>query len=613
MIRRALFLGMFASVSLACGGDEKALPQVPPPSMMPSAPRASVAVVDAGATENRFDAALFRTAINEAIESYLAGNPVDASKLGDHRFDDRWPDMSAQGEGTLAADFRVRAQGLRTIAASVPPSTTAMESGSDHPELDALVLADQLDGDAFALTGLHKAERDPSAVVSEIGGGITALTSHEFASKHTRMNALATRLAAVPALLKTARLRVQKPMRASLEVLSPMTKGLGLTLRGSIAKIDAKELDGDVPLKTRLAKSALDAAAALDAYSADISGAFPVASAKDDPIGAEAWSTMARLHEGVLDPPADIRKMGEAEIARLDVDLDALIAKSGQPKETRAAFFTRLEKDVASPDKVLDEYRASIQRLDEWLHGHPFATIPWEMVKLEVVPSPPEQKYTSFASMNSAGVLETKSSDANFQVTAPDATMTEAKKKALLAFHARGAIDLVTIHEAIPGHDLQFLIQRQTPSKVRKIVWTSTLGEGWAHYCEQAVLEGGFSGADPVRTKAFYLRMALQRAARVVIDVGENDGSLSVDAAAKFLSETAFLAPDAAKMEAFRAVLSPANMFAYTYGKLSILKLRERVKASEGDKFDLVRFHDRLLAFGAIPVRYAGKGAFGLE
>src|SRR6185312_1432285 len=109
------------------------------------------------------------------------------------------------------------------------------------------------------------------------GRGMTALTSHEFASKHTRMNALATRLAAVPALLKTARLRVQKPMRASLEVLPPTTKGLGVTLRGTIAKIDVKDLDGDAPLKARLAKSALDAAAALDAYTTDILGAFPIA------------------------------------------------------------------------------------------------------------------------------------------------------------------------------------------------------------------------------------------------------------------------------------------------------------------------------------------------
>ena len=610
---QALFSGVFAVAlgSVACGGDEKPLPQVPPPTLM--ARVAPVAAVDAGPTENRFDAALFRTAISEAIEAFLAGNPVDATQLGDHRFDDRWPDMSAQGEGTLAADFRIRAQGLRTIAASVPPDTTATESGSDHPALDALVLADQLDGHAFALTGLRRAERDPSAVVSEVGRGITTLTSHEFASKHTRMDALATRLVAVPALLKTARLRVQKPMRAALEVLSPMIKGLGLTLRGSIAKVDARELDGDVPLKTRLAKSALDAATALDAYNTDISGAFPLASAKDDPIGAEAWSTMARLHEGVLELPADVRKMGEAEIARLDVELDELIAKSGQPKETRAAFFTRLQRDAPKPDKVLDEYRASIQRLNAWLQEHPFATIPWDRVKLQVIASPPERKYTSFASMNASGPLETKQSDANFQVTVPDATMPEPTKRALLAFHARGAIDLVTIHEAIPGHDLQLLFQQQTPSKVRKIVWASTLGEGWAHYCEQAVLEGGFSGADPVRTKAFYLRMALQRAARVVMDVGENDGSLSVDAAAKFLSETAFLAPEAAKMEAFRAVISPANMFSYTYGKLTILKLRDRVKAKEGSNFDLVRFHDRLLAFGAIPVRYAGSGAFGLE
>jgi uncharacterized protein (DUF885 family) len=126
------------------------------------------------------------------------------------------------------------------------------------------------------------------------------------------------------------------------------------------------------------------------------------------------------------------------------------------------------------------------------------------------------------------------------------------------------------------------------------------------------VIDLGYASPDPTRARAFYLRSALQRAARVVVDVAENDGSMTVEQAARFLEDNALLAPATAEIEARRAVVWPANMFSYTYGKLSILKLREKVRAREKDGFDLARFHDRFLAIGAIPVRYIGPAAFGV-
>jgi hypothetical protein len=247
------------------------------------------------------------------------------------------------------------------------------------------------------------------------------------------------------------------------------------------------------------------------------------------------------------------------------------------------------------------------------MRSHPFVSVPWDRAKLEIVQSPPHLRGVSLASMNVAGPLEPSISDARFEVNIPEALMPPEKQKALLKFHAHGAIEMVSVHEAIPGHYLHFLFVRDAPSKVRKLTGSSTLIEGWAHYCELAAREAGYTGGDEARTHAFYLRMALQRAARVVVDVAENDGSMTVADGAKFLEENALLAPEAAKIEARRAVVWPANMFSYTYGKLSILKLRDEVKAREKEKFDLVKFHDRLLAVGLVPIKDVGPVAFGTK
>jgi uncharacterized protein (DUF885 family) len=128
------------------------------------------------------------------------------------------------------------------------------------------------------------------------------------------------------------------------------------------------------------------------------------------------------------------------------------------------------------------------------------------------------------------------------------------------------------------------------------------------------MLDGDFKGdKDPVRARAFYLRFALQRAVRVVVDVGENDGTMSLDDGAKRLEKDALLAPDAAKMEARRGMVRPVNMFSYTYGKIAIKKLRDAVKAKEGASYTQQRFHDRFLSLGAIPVAYAGDAAFQIR
>jgi len=605
----ALVLGLLAS----CASDPPPPPVPPPPPLV--VPVAPVAPEPPKAT---WDSAGYRAAIDDAIGAMFAADPVYATHAGMHQYDAELLDLHAAADAKNAADWSARAAALRQLAAKVPADASPSEAGTDHPALDAVLLADRLDAWAFDASTFLPAEHDASYALQVLGQAISGLTDHEYAPKSTRMAALATRLGRVPEMLEVARGRLKQPSRASLENLAVVAKGFHGMLRGAAVAEWKKGLEGDAALQARVDKAAGDAAAAVDAYAAAVAKTFPLAAAKDTPIGAETWSKLARLHQGASESPAEIRAMGEHELARLQGELDALIAhasegKSGAAKETRATFFARLEKETPPADGVLAEYRAAEQRVEAWMHDRPIATVPWEKFSLQVVPSPPEKRGVSLASLNSAGLLETTISDARLEVNEPEASMPPDRRAALLRFNALGAIDLVTAHEGVPGHYLQALFIRAVPSKVRKLTWAATFGEGWAHYCEQMAVENGYPAKDPIRMRAFYLRMALQRAARVVIDVAENDGSMSVADGAKFMVKNAMLAPQAATIEARRAVVWPAGMFTYTYGKLSILRMRDAVKAREGEGFDLRRFHDRLLSVGAMPVGMAGKVAFGLE
>ena len=609
-MRRLPVAALFALV-FACGTEPP--PKLPPPTTASpvEAPIASVKE-EHQPSHPGFDPELYRTAIAESLEAYLAARPTHATRVGEHRFDDAWPDVSAAGAARVAEDFRARAQGLRTIAGISPVTASPADADTDHPQLDAMILADALELDAYVEQHVHPLERDPSSIVQMVGSGISGLVSHPYASKHDRFNALDARLERVPALLKTARARLKTPMRAAVENLGISSSALAKSLRDDYTNVPEKDIAGDKALKERLKKNATAAAAAIEAYAAEVQKQFPVAGLQNTGIGAESWATLARLREGVTESPAEVRKMGEVELARLLAELDKVLAESGKPGETRAKLVARMQEDTPKPDKVLDDYRAANKGVEEWLRGHKFVTVPWDKAKLEIVQTPPHMRGVSFASMNAAGALDSIS-DAHFEVNSPDPSMPPERRSGLLHFHAHGALENVSVHEALPGHYLHYLHIRDVPSKVRKIFWSATTGEGWAHYCEQAVLDEGYAAPDPLRAKVFYLRSALQRAVRVVIDVGLNDGSLTFDQAVKLLEDNALLSTESAKIEARRALVAPANMFSYTYGKLAIIRLREKVKAKEKDKFDLVSFHDRLLSIGSVPVRYIGPTVFGVE
>lgn len=618
---KSILVGLVSLLSVsACGGDATPPPStpVPPPPPISSAPVATAEPEPPAppAPQPGQDAGLYRTAINEGIESWLSHTPVWATAAGDHRFDDEWPDITKDGEAQMIADYRARADGLGEIAKISPQTvqgTQIMEFGTDRPALDARVLANKLAGEAEYTVAVKPYEKDPSAVLMMIGYGIDRILAHPYAPMQTRMDALSSRLGKVPALLATARGRLDKPRKAGLENAEMVSKGLVALLRSPVTKVDPKNIGNDAALAARLAKNAEDAAKAIDTYAKDVAKTFPADKAEEQPIGAEAWGKVARLTEGVTESPAEVKKMGEDEIARLQGELDALMKTAGKPGETRQSFLKRMEADQPKPETVLPEYRASAAKVEEWLKKTPFVTVPWDKAKVEVVETPPHMRGITFASMNVAGPLDTIS-DAHFEVNIPSAQMPAPRRNALLSFHARGALDGVSVHEGLPGHYLQALVMRASPSKVRKLVWTSTSGEGWAHYCEEAALDFDFpaAGGDKARARAFYLRFALQRATRVVVDVGEADGTLTLAAAAKRLETDGLLAPDAAKMEARRGMVRPVNMFTYTYGKIAIKKLRDAVKAKEGTAFTPLSFHDRFLSMGAIPVREAGAAAFGL-
>ena len=208
--------------------------------------------------------------------------------------------------------------------------------------------------------------------------------------------------------------------------------------------------------------------------------------------------------------------------------------------------------------------------------------------------------------------FETKSTEAYYYVTPLDPEWTETQKEEWLGAFNYYTTDVVSIHEAYPGHYTQFLCLNASPAtRLEKIFMSYAFVEGWAHYTEQMLLDEGFGAAatqsaeDSIRAAKYRLAQsieALLRLCRMCVSIKTHCESMPLEEATKFFEENCYYERKPAYQEALRGTYDPGYLY-YTVGKLQILKLREDWRKQEGGKFTLQRFHDELLRHGAPPIR----------
>jgi uncharacterized protein (DUF885 family) len=175
----------------------------------------------------------------------------------------------------------------------------------------------------------------------------------------------------------------------------------------------------------------------------------------------------------------------------------------------------------------------------------------------------------------------------------------------------RGTILSTAIHEAYPGHYVQFLWAKRLNSKVRKLLFCNSNVEGWAHYTEQMMLDEGYGGGDP-KMRMGQLQDALLRNSRFIVGIEMHTGNMTMEQGKEFFVREGYQVPAVAEMEAKRGTSDPTYLV-YTLGKLQIMKLREDYKKKLGDDFTLQAFHDRFLAQGGMPLGIIRRAFLGSD
>ena len=243
----------------------------------------------------------------------------------------------------------------------------------------------------------------------------------------------------------------------------------------------------------------------------------------------------------------------------------------------------------------------------DFIISHHLVTIPSPVLPI-LEETPPFMRATTFASMDTPGPYETVAKEAFFNVTIPEKSWTPERTESFMGQFNYGTILSTAIHEAYPGHYVQFLWMPRIQSRVRKLLGASSNAEGWAHYCEQMMLDEGYS-KDP-KMRLGQLQDALLRDARYIVGIEMHTGKRTFDQAIDFFVKEGYQPHEVGVVETKRGTADATYLY-YTLGKLQILKLREDYKKMRGSQFSLEEFHNRFLQQGFPPIKIVRKAMLG--
>jgi uncharacterized protein (DUF885 family) len=505
------------------------------------------------------------------FDELMALRPVTATYLGLHQYDDRLPDGGRdEGEAELRL-FRQLHQQLERIGHG----------------LDADIARCFADVSLFELEEMRLDER--MATAGEVlGTGLFLLLARDFAPLERRLESIASRLEDAPRYQERSRERLREPVKLWNRVALESAQGLPTLL---------DEIVGAAPgaLSRRLARAADATREAIDDYTGWLEREV-IPDARDDfAIGAEGFEELLRRRR-LPGSASDILALGREYLEQVKEQRRELVAERWPGRtleEVEAEVRSQHARDFP---RALAEYRESIAAARRFVEDRSLASIP-PGEALDVVETPPFLRATTpFAAYFPAAPFD----EAQLGVY----IVTPLSGPAALEEHNLAAIQNTSVHEAYPGHHLQFVSANRNRSLARLLssFQAHEFVEGWAHYCEQLMYEEGFSATPEVRF--VQLTDLIWRACRIVIDVELSSGRMTVEEAVELLVDEAGMAREGAQAEVNRYTYTPGYQLSYLYGKHLLLELRERVRARQGAAFSLKGFHDTLLSAGALPATF---------
>ncbi len=535
-------------------------------------------------------AGTFAAFADDYYAALFAWDPNQATYAGIHDRDAALADLSAAAVARRAVALKGQHERLKSLRAGKLSADEAI----DAETLDHAIRAELLD-----LETVKDWTRNPVVYLGKPAEGIDLLMKRSFAPPAERLTAVIGRLKAAPPLLAALRANVANPPKEFTDLGVIVAKGSVSFFRTDLPAWARTAAGKDEQLFAAFEAANKPVVEAFEAAAKWLAADLLPKSKGAYAIGAAAFAKKLETEE-MLDIPLDkLLAIGEANLKR---DREAFVATAKQidPKRTPAEVLKALTEDHPKPDDLVAATRGTLERTRQFLIDKKVVTIPSE-VRPTIAETPAFMRTGGFASMDTPGAYETRATEAFYYVTPPEKEWEPRRKVEHMRQFNRTGMDVITIHEAYPGHYLQFLNAKRYPTKVRKLYSCGTNAEGWAHYAEQMVVEEGYGDGDP-RVRLAQLNEALLRDCRYVVGIKLHTAGWTVEQGKAFFVEQGYIEPEVAFQEARRGTYNPTYLY-YTLGKLQIYKLRADYRKAKGADYSLMAFHDEFVRQGVLPLK----------
>ena len=472
-------------------------------------------------------------------------------------------------------------------------------------QLDLEWLRHAMDAGILANAVVKNWTKDPDFYSSGVTNAAYVIMKRKYAPSDERLRSLVAREKQMPRFLDEARHNLTAADKVFTTIAIEQIDGNIRFFKDDVTAAFADATDR--PLVEEFRKTNGEVMKALASYKQYLQKDVLPRTTTSYPLGADVYAKLLSASEMITLPIDRLLAIAEADRARNEAAF-VETARTIDASKPADAVLLAMEHEHPKPSALLKSSQDSLDDIRRFIVDRNIITVP-PSDPARVKETPPFMRSTTSASMDTPGSFETATLEAFYNMTLPDPRGTPAEQEDYMRSWYYAEMSNVAVHEVYPGHYIQFLYAKSFPSDVRKVFGANSNSEGWAHYCEQMMIDEGFHADDP-KYRLAQLQDALLRDARFIAGIKMHTQGMTVDDATK-LFETAGHQPHAISVqEAKRGAGDPLYGY-YTMGKLMILKLRDDYKTKLGDAFTLQKFHDTFIALGPLPLPLVRRAMLG--
>ena len=566
--------------------------------LMTSCKKKTAAESKNGASDADFEK--FKT---EFLDRLWELNPVWAVYEGNHKYD---AELTVYDE----AHRQKTAEFVRTMTDKLKAFDPA--SLNDTDKTDFALIDNHLKSTDWYLTVFKEYEWDPSNY--NVGGPFDVVLTGRHASLNDRLKAIEKKLQKVPAFYEAAKKNIKNPTAEHTQLAIENNRGSLLIFEKALPdSVDKSNLSQTA--KDNIKKLSVKAAESIKNYVAfleNLQKSLTPEKARSFRIGKELYDAKFKFDlnsgytaEQMLQKALDRKKYLLDEMYKLSLKLwQEKYFKDKKPLEDSLAIIKAVITEISKQHVRPEEFTAAIEKqiptLAKFVDDKKLLTQD-PSKPLRVRPTPEYERGVAGASISAPGPYD-KKADTYYNVTPLDGYTPEQAESYLREYN-NYTLQILNIHEAIPGHYTQLVYSNKAPSVIKSVLGNGAMVEGWAVYSELMMLEAGYGNNSPELWLMYY-KWNLRSVINFILDYSLHAGNMSEEEAFRMLTQEGFQEKAEAEGKIRRAKLTQVQLCSYFTGFQEICELKEELKDVLDDSFDLKKFHEDFLSYGSAPVKY---------